>query len=72
MAFAHIDLNAALPTVRAIEYAYPRLVRAGVIVFDDYGFMGYEDQRRAIDSFFAGKPDMPIALPTGQAIVIKT
>ncbi|HEU0315890.1 MAG TPA: TylF/MycF/NovP-related O-methyltransferase, partial [Solirubrobacteraceae bacterium] len=25
LAFAHIDLNAALPTVRAIEYAYPRL-----------------------------------------------
>jgi hypothetical protein len=72
LALAHIDLNAALPTTRALQYAYPRLVRSGTIVFDDYGFSGYEEQRHAIDAFFVDTPDIPIALPTGQAIVVKT
>jgi hypothetical protein len=72
LAFAHIDLNAARPTTRALEYVYPRLVSGGTIVFDDYGFAGYEDQRQAVDAFFADKREAPIAQPTGQAILIKT
>lgn len=33
---------------------------------------GYEDQRAVIDSFFAGTRDRPVALPTGQALVVKS
>lgn len=71
LALVHMDLNAAAATGRALEYAYPRLRTGGVIVFDDYGFTGYEDQRAVTDAFFAQTPDRPVALPTGQALVVK-
>jgi O-methyltransferase len=71
LALVHMDLNAAAATRRALEYAHPRLRSGGVIVFDDYGFTGYEDQRAVIDAFFAGTGDHPVALPTGQALVLK-
>ena len=71
LSLVHMDLNAALPTKRALEYAHPRLRPGGVIVCDDYGDSGYEPQREVIDGFFAGTEDRPIALPTGQALVIK-
>ncbi len=71
LAFCHMDLNAAAATEAALEYAYPRLLSGAIVVFDDYGWHGYEDQRAVIDRFFAGRAEMPIALPTGQAAVIK-
>ena len=71
IAFCHLDLNASLPTRHALEYIYPRLVDGGVLVLDDYGWAGYEEQRAALDGFFAAKPEELIALPTGQAFVLK-
>ena len=71
LAFAHLDLNAAAPTEAALEYAWSRMVAGAIVVFDDYGWSGYEDQRALIDRFFAGKPDGLIALPTGQALSVK-
>ena len=69
LSFVHMDLNAASPTARALDYVYPRLVSGGVVVFDDYGEQPYQDQRDMIDQFFSDKPEKPIALPTGQAVV---
>lgn len=71
LAFCHLDLNVAAATGIALEYAYPRLLPGAIVVFDDYGWRGYEDQRDVIDRFFASRPEAPIALPTGQAAVIK-
>ncbi len=71
LALVHLDLNAAAATRRALEYAHPRVRAGGVIVCDDYGYTGYEPQRAVIDSFFAGTEDRPVALPTGQALVVK-
>ena len=71
LCFAHLDLNAAAATVIAADYVYPRLVGGGVMLFDDYGWSGYEDQRRAVDDFFRDKRERPVALPTGQAFVAK-
>jgi O-methyltransferase len=71
LAFAHIDLNASAPTIHALELVYERLSPSGVIVFDDYGWRGYEDQRARIDAFVARKPEEIVALPTGQALLLK-
>lgn len=71
LALVHMDLNAAAATRRALEYAHPRLRAGGVIVFDDYGFTGYEDQRAVVDDFLAATQDLPVALPTGQALLFK-
>jgi O-methyltransferase len=71
LAFVHMDLNAAEPTRVALEYAYPRLSRGAMLLFDDYGWTGLEAQRDVIDGFFRGKREQPIALPTGQALLVK-
>jgi O-methyltransferase len=71
LSFAHIDLNATAPSRLALEYAYEQMLCGGVIVFDDYGFSGSEDQRGMIDDFFEGLPEKVMALPTGQALVLK-
>jgi O-methyltransferase len=71
LAFAHVDLNAAAPTEHVLRHVHERLVPGGVIVFDDYGWRGYEDQRAQIDAFYAERPEEVVALPTGQAIVLK-
>ena len=68
LAFVHIDLNAAAPTVHVLAHAYERLVPGAVVVFDDYGWRAYSEQRRAIDDFMRDKAETLIALPTGQAI----
>jgi O-methyltransferase len=72
LAFAHIDLNAAAPTEHVLRYVYDRLSPGGVIVFDDYGWTGYEDQRARIDAFVASRPEELVALPTGQAVLLRS
>lgn len=66
--YLHIDLNSAKPTLASLEFFYPRLVSGGVILFDDYGWQGYEDTKKMIDKFFSDKPGIIMKLPTGQAI----
>jgi O-methyltransferase len=71
LAFVHLDMNASAPTKLALEFAWARLVPGGMLVFDDYGWAQYADQKKLIDDFFSDKKDGVIALPTGQAISIK-
>jgi hypothetical protein len=71
IAFASLDLNASAPTAEALKYLYPRLVPGAMLVMDDYGCPGYEDQRGVIARFFEGQPEQVMALPTGQALVVK-
>jgi O-methyltransferase len=71
LSFAHIDMNATAPSRLALEFVYEHMMPGGIIVFDDYGWASCEDQRRMIDEFFARVPEKAIALPTGQAWVIK-
>ena len=69
--YMHIDLNSANPTLSALEFFFPKLVRGGVILFDDYGQEEYKDTKHAIDMFFSDKPGLLLKLPTSQAIYFK-
>src|SRR3954470_2976589 len=68
---AHVDVDIYQSTRDCCEYFYPRLVPGGVMVFDEYGRAPARGERDAVDEFFADKPETPIALPTGQAMVLK-
>ena len=71
-AFAHIDVDLYASVLACCEFFYPRMPAAGVLVFDDYGFEMYRDAaRRAVDEFFANRPEVPLPLPTGQCLVVK-
>jgi O-methyltransferase len=69
--FAHIDVDLYQSTLDCCEYFYPRLVPGGVLLFDDYGFPAARGEKDAVDEFFADKPESPITLLSGQAILLK-
>jgi O-methyltransferase len=72
LSLVHMDLNASAPTRVALEHSYPRLVPGGAIVFDDYGWNpGSYEQRDVIDRFCRSLPENLIALPSGQALLVK-
>jgi hypothetical protein len=66
--YLSVDLNAAAPTIAALEFFVSRLAPRAVILFDDYGHGAFTDTRRAVDAFFAGRRGALMKLPTGQAI----
>jgi hypothetical protein len=66
--YLSIDLNTAGPTSDALTFFVPRLTSGAVVLFDDYGHRGFEETRRTVDAFFAGRRGALLKLPTGQAI----
>lgn len=71
IAFAHVDVDIYQSVIDCCSFIYPRLVEGAFMVFDDYGFPTCPGARQAVDSFFADKPERPLVLPTGQAIVFR-
>lgn len=69
--FAHVDVDQYETTREATRYVYPRLSPGGFIVYDDYGFASCPGVRHAVDEEFAGKPEQPLVLATGQCVVFK-
>jgi O-methyltransferase len=69
---AHLDVDLYDSTASCLAQVYPRLVPGGIIVLDDYGFASCPGVRKAVDEFFHDKPDLPLALPSGQALVVRT
>jgi hypothetical protein len=70
--WAHIDVDVNGAVRECLEFLHPLMVPGGVIVLDDYGFPSCPGTRRAVDEFFAnGRSEVPLCLPTGQALVTK-
>lgn len=67
----HIDLDLHQATIDSLHWFYPRMVRGGVFLFDDYGLQSCPGARSAVLEFFRDKPDAVIELVSGQAVVIK-
>ena len=70
-ALVHVDADIYRTTLDACAFFYPRMAAGGLMVFDDYGFLSCPGVRRAIDEFFAGGPERPICVASGQCIVVK-
>ena len=66
---AHVDLDLYEGTRDACAFVYPRLAPGAVMVIDDYGFITCPGVRRAVDEYFADKPECPQILLTGQAVI---
>jgi O-methyltransferase len=69
--FAHVDCDVYWSVMQCCEFLYPRMVPGGIIVFDDYGQIDCPGAKRAVDEFFAPRPESPIYFPVLQALVIK-
>ncbi len=70
--FVHVDVDLYQPIYDSIKFFYPRLVKHGVMVFDDYGCMQFPGAKKAVDQHLAEiGGGFLIPLPSGQAFLIK-
>jgi hypothetical protein len=71
VAFLHVDMNNADAERGALEVLFDRISPGGMIVFDDYGWTGYQAQKHAADTFMRQRGLAVLELPTGQGLVVK-
>jgi len=67
----HVDADIYDSVKACCDFFYPRMGKGGLFVFDDYGFPTCPGARKAVDEFFADKPEIPFYLPTGQCLVVR-
>ncbi len=70
VAFAHVDLNNPDAEVFSLEYLLPKMVEGGCIIFDDYGWWGYSDQKKSLDAALENFSLSILELPTGQGLLM--
>lgn len=71
LCFLHLDMNSSKSEIAALEMLFDRLSVGGVMVFDDYGWVGYQAQQHAEDEFMRLRGHRILELPTGQGLLIK-
>jgi hypothetical protein len=71
IAYLHIDMNCSPPEVAAVDYLWDRLVPGALIVLDDYAFVGFRQQKLAMDALAESKGVKVFSLPTGQGLIIR-
>lgn len=68
--FVHIDLDVYEPTLDVLRYVYPRMLKGGVIVLDDYGYHITPGIKKAVDEFVAESGAKFIYLTSGQGVIL--
>jgi O-methyltransferase len=68
--FVHIDCDLFGPMLSALEYFYPRVVSGGFLIMHDYMSLSWEGPVKAIDQFFAGKPEFVVPIPDFAGTVV--
>ena len=70
IAFLHIDLNNVESEKNALKHLSANLIPGAIIVFDDYGGPGGENQAFMHENFAIENNKELLILPTGQALII--
>jgi hypothetical protein len=71
IAYLHLDMNCAPPEIAALTYFWERLVAGAPVLLDDYAYLGYTQQKLAMDDFARERSVAICSLPTGQGLLIK-
>jgi hypothetical protein len=71
VAFLHVDLNNAVAEESVVRHFWPRLAPGALMVFDDYGCEGRDDQRESADRLGRELGFSVLALPTAQGLVLR-
>jgi Macrocin-O-methyltransferase (TylF) len=66
----HIDCDLYAPIAHALNYFYPRLVPGGYLIVHDYASLAWDGAEKAVDEFFADKPEPVIPLTDGCGSVV--
>ncbi|MBP9701587.1 MAG: class I SAM-dependent methyltransferase [Candidatus Pacebacteria bacterium] len=69
--FVYIDVDIYQSTLDSLHFFYPRLMKGGFIMFDDYMGKNTPGVKKALDEFLVDKKEVPIITTVGQCILIK-
>jgi hypothetical protein len=71
--FVSVDVDIYQSVKDCCDFFYSKVVKGGIIVFDDYGHhIACPGVKKAVDEFFRDKPEFPCYQTfTGQMVVIK-
>lgn len=72
LAWLHIDLNSAAPTIASLDFFWDRLLPGGVVLLDDFAWPGYEETRYQVEQWCSARSQDILHLPTGQALLLKS
>lgn len=67
--FVHFDVDLYEGTLRCLEFFYPRMIPAGIMLSHDYSILA--GVKKAVHQFLADKPEEVIELPTTQCMIVK-
>jgi len=67
--FVHLDVDIYESTRDCLGFFYPRMSRGGIIISHDY--FNSDGVRKAVDEFFADKPEPVIEMPGSQCLIVK-
>ncbi|MGH7156407.1 MAG: TylF/MycF/NovP-related O-methyltransferase, partial [Acetobacteraceae bacterium] len=66
----HLDCDLFAPTMSGLAYFYPRLVPGGFLIVHDYSSLCWNGAEKAVDEYFADKPEAPVLLPDSSGSVV--
>ena len=61
IALLHLDCDLYESYTIALKYLYDKVVTGGIILFDEYNDQRWPGAKKAIDEFFADKPEKPVS-----------
>ena len=71
-AFVHIDVDLYEPILDSLNFFFPKLVKGGVIVLDDYGITQFPGAKKAADEFLKKNTyQFFYEVPMGSSFLIK-
>ena len=53
IALLNLDTDIYEPSITILNHLYPKIVKGGILILDDYGF--FPGETKAVDEFFNGK-----------------
>jgi SAM-dependent methyltransferase len=66
----HLDCDLYVPFRAALDYFYPRLVPGGFLIMHDYLGLYWDGVEKAVDEFFADKPEKVVPIPDKSGTVV--
>ena len=69
-ALVHLDADLYLPILSALQYFYPRMAAGGFIIVHDYNSLAWAGAEKAVDQFFADKPEAVVPIPDNAGSIV--
>lgn len=69
--FVYIDVDIYQSTLDSLKFFYPRMLKGGFMMFDDYMGKNTPGVKKALDEFLSDKVERPIITTVGQCVLIK-